>query len=68
MSFKHYENAYADWCLETGKVIKGLNLTGDSNRLENFYKEMSLLLGESDLTYTKLETLEIGFDEQYKID
>tara|TARA_Y100000592_G_scaffold93901_1_gene157844 strand:+ start:12546 stop:18731 length:6186 start_codon:yes stop_codon:yes gene_type:complete len=67
-NFKNYENDYADWSLQTGKIIKGLNLTADSNRLENFYRELSLLLGESDLTYTKLETIEIGFDSQYKIE
>ena len=67
-NMKFYENAYADWHLQTGKIIKGLNLTADSGRLENFYKELMLLLAESDLTYNKLETLEIGFDSKYKIE
>jgi len=67
-NFKFYENPYADWSLQTGKIIKGLNLTADSNRIESFYRALSLLLGESDLTFTKLETLEIGFDAEYKIE
>ena len=67
-NMKSYENNYAEWNLQTGKIIKGLNLTADSGRIENFYKELSLLLGESDLRYNSLETIEIGFDADYKID
>jgi len=67
-NFRFYENQYADWCLETGKIIKGLNLTADANRIEGFYRSLSSLLVESGMTYNGLETLEIGFSPSYKIE
>jgi hypothetical protein len=66
-SLRSYEPKYADWVLKTGKIIRGLNFSADANRIESFYKDLSLFIGESDLSYYKLETLEIGFDEAYQI-
>ena len=67
-NFRSFETSYADWSLKNGKVIRGLNFTADSNRLQDFYRDLSLLLGESGLSYRELETLEIGFDPNYKIE
>ena len=50
-NFKNYENDYADWSLQTGKIIKGLNLTADSNRLENFIRSYHCCW-ENQIAYT----------------
>jgi len=63
-----YENSYAHWHLETGRTIKGLNLTAESSRIMNFYKELMLLFRESGYPKDDLEWVEIGFSPTYKIE
>ena len=67
-TLRSYENPYADWCISTGKVIKGLNLTSDANRIESFYKDLSLFIRESGMSFLRLENIEIGFDSEYQIE
>tara|TARA_R110002110_G_scaffold319885_1_gene532573 strand:+ start:3875 stop:10273 length:6399 start_codon:yes stop_codon:yes gene_type:complete len=67
-NMRFFEVPYAEWNLETGKTIKGLNLTSEANRIEKFYKELILLLEESDYSFYDLETVEVGFDKNFKVE
>ena len=58
---------YSDWILETGKLIKGLDLISEAKRVEEFYKELAELLEMSDYRYSNVETIEIGFLENYEL-
>lgn len=66
-TFRYYEVFYADWHMQTGKVIKGLNLTSDASRIEKFYKDLSLLLSDSGYSLKQLKEIEIGFTTDYQI-
>lgn len=67
-SFEIYDRFYAQWHLETGKTIKGLNFTSESRRIESFFKETDLLLRESGFSLSDLQWVEIGFSPEFKIE
>lgn len=67
-AFDVYKRLYADWHLETGKIIKGLNFETDSKRLASFFKETDLFIKDSGYSLSGLEWVEIGFSPEYKIE
>jgi len=67
-SFRYFDSQYADWALQSGKIIKGLDFVSDSARLKDFYRELSSLLAESGYSYLTVDTIEIGFTEEYTIE
>jgi len=67
-SFRFFEVPYVEWSVGTGKIIKGLDLIADSNRIEKFYGDLSALIEESGYSNIfALDTIKIDFDDQYKI-
>jgi len=67
-AFGLYDRFYAQWHLDTGKTIKGLNFSTESKRIESFFKETDLLLRESGYDIRDLEWIEIGFSPEFAVE
>ena len=67
-AFNLYNTFYAQWHLETGKTLKGLDFKVESQRVEDFFKETDLLLRESGYSLSSLKWVEIGFSPDFKVE
>ena len=67
-AFGLYDRFYAQWHLDTGKIIRGLNFSTESKRIESFFKETDLLLRESGHDIRGLEWVEIGFTPEFTVE